>query len=122
MMTPTLAQVIEDPRRATDVSDDLLPQYIGSLAQLLSRAEVAMGALTRRLPVVFNGKTVQTASGDRLLDVHEAAKKLGRSEDWLYRNAKKLPFTVRNPDGRGVQFSEQGIEEDIRNRRKGGRG
>lgn len=58
-------------------------------------------------------KQTQTAppAGDRLLDVHEAAKKLGRSEDWLYRRARKLPFT--RPDGRSLQFSEKGIEEYI---------
>jgi DNA-binding transcriptional regulator YiaG len=34
---------------------------------------------------------------DRLLDAQEAANRLSVSEDWLYRNAKKLPFT-RNWD------------------------
>jgi hypothetical protein len=31
--------------------------------------------------------------GDQLLDADEAAKLLAASADWLYRNAKKLPFT-----------------------------
>jgi predicted DNA-binding transcriptional regulator AlpA len=32
---------------------------------------------------------------DRLLDAEEAAKLLSVSPDWLYRKAKKLPFTHR---------------------------
>jgi hypothetical protein len=90
----------------------------------------ALTALAQQCRTIAQRLNVRTAikdeiagsNGDRLLNIHEAASKLGRSEDWLYRNADKLPFTVRNPDGRGVQFSEQGIEEDIRTRRKGGRG
>jgi predicted DNA-binding transcriptional regulator AlpA len=30
---------------------------------------------------------------DRLLDAEEAAKVLGVSPEWLYRNAKRLPFS-----------------------------
>ena len=117
---PTVGQVILDPEQARDVPADLVPKYIVSLATLLSRVEMAVGALSHRLPVVFNGKTVQTESGDRLLNVKQAAVRLGRSSDWLYRRAAKLPFTVRN--GRGVQFSEAGIEQWIHARtRKGGK-
>jgi len=106
LSTPKLSEDILEPERARDVPADLVPRYIGSLAQLLSSAEVAMGALSHRLRVVFNGKELQTQVGDRLLDVHEAAKKLGRSSDWLNRRARKLPFT--RPDGRSLQFSEEG--------------
>jgi len=45
---------------------------------------------------------------DRLLDAGEAAKVLSVSEDWLYRNAKKLPFT-RKLGHKMLRFSEQGI-------------
>jgi len=117
---PTVSQVIVSPELARDVPADLIPKYISALATLLSRAEIAVGALTHRLPVVFEGKTVQTESGDRLLNVKEAAEKLSRSADWLYRHAAKLPFAVKN--GRSVQFSEQGIEQWIHARtRKGGK-
>jgi predicted DNA-binding transcriptional regulator AlpA len=49
---------------------------------------------------------------DRVLNIHEAAERLGRSESYLYREAHRLPFTVRS--GRAVGFSERGIEEWIR--------
>jgi predicted DNA-binding transcriptional regulator AlpA len=52
---------------------------------------------------------------DRLLDVEEAAAKLGVTTDWLYRHHKDLPFTVRH--GRPLRFSELGIEQYIWKRR-----
>ena len=51
---------------------------------------------------------------DRLLEVKEAAEKLGQTADWLYRHNHKLPFIVRL--GRNIRFSEQGIEKFIRQR------
>ena len=48
------------------------------------------------------------AKGDRLLDHEEAAKLLSVSEDWLYHNAKKLPFT-RKLGPRLLRFSYQGM-------------
>lgn len=45
---------------------------------------------------------------DRLLDPAEAAKLLSVSEDWLYHQAKRLPFT-RKLGPRLLRFSEQGI-------------
>ena len=74
-------------------------------------------------PVHFMGREVignhdgqgqWARDGDRLLDVEEAARKLGKSKDYLYRHAGKYPFTVR--DGRRLRFSEAGIEKFIRQR------
>jgi predicted DNA-binding transcriptional regulator AlpA len=48
------------------------------------------------------------AKGDRLLDPEEAAKLLSVSEDWLYHNAKKLPFT-RKLGPRLLRFSYHGM-------------
>jgi len=45
---------------------------------------------------------------DRLLDPEEAAKLLSVSEDWLYHQAKRLPFT-RKLGPRLLRFSYQGI-------------
>jgi excisionase family DNA binding protein len=46
--------------------------------------------------------------GDRLLDPEEAAKLLSVSPDYLYHNAKRLPFT-RKLGPRLLRFSEQGL-------------
>ena len=45
---------------------------------------------------------------DRLLSAEEAATLLSMSEDWLYRHAKKLPFT-RKVGSKMLRFSQQGI-------------
>jgi predicted DNA-binding transcriptional regulator AlpA len=45
---------------------------------------------------------------DRLLSAEEAARMLSMSTDWLYRHAKKLPFT-RKLGPKMLRFSHQGI-------------
>src|SRR5262245_2211120 len=45
---------------------------------------------------------------DRMLTAEEAAEMLSMGTDWLYRNAKKLPFT-RKLGPKMLRFSEQGI-------------
>jgi predicted DNA-binding transcriptional regulator AlpA len=46
---------------------------------------------------------------DRLLDAKAAAERLCVSPDWLYRHAKKLPFT-RKVTAKMLRFSSQGIQ------------
>jgi predicted DNA-binding transcriptional regulator AlpA len=53
---------------------------------------------------------------DRLLDAEEAAKLLSMSTDWLYRQAKKLPFT-RKLGPKMLRFSQQGILKWIATRK-----
>ena len=50
------------------------------------------------------------AEVDRMLDAKEASLMLSMSEDWLYRNAKKLPFT-RKLGPKMLRFSYQGIKK-----------
>ncbi len=50
----------------------------------------------------------QETDEDRLLDAEEAAKLLSVSQDWLYRNNKKLLFT-RKLGRKMLRFSYQGI-------------
>jgi predicted DNA-binding transcriptional regulator AlpA len=45
---------------------------------------------------------------ERLLNAEEAAEILNVSTDWIYRNAKKLPFT-RKLGPKMLRFSHQGI-------------
>src|SRR5262245_1517523 len=55
----------------------------------------------------------ETRSGDRLLTVSEASRRLGVKRGWLYRNHPHLPFT-RVLGRRNVRFSEAGLEEYMR--------
>ena len=59
-------------------------------------------------------ETDRDGESDPLLTVDETAKRLGVSEDWIYRRTKSLPFVVRV--GRHVRFSAKGIDRFIRNR------
>jgi predicted DNA-binding transcriptional regulator AlpA len=106
--------VILDPARAQDVPTALVPEFIANMARLKIRVEVAMTALSHRLPTVYN--TGKSETGDRLLSAKQAAEKLGRSTDWLYEQASRLPFTVR--DGSRVMFSVRGMERWIANKQK----
>jgi len=47
---------------------------------------------------------------DRLLDAEEASKLLSVSVEWLYRNAKRLPFT-RKLGHKMLRFSSVGIQK-----------
>ena len=53
---------------------------------------------------------------DRLVGVEEAARLLGRSRDWLYRYARRLPFVVQEGKGAKLRFSTDGIARYIRER------
>lgn len=105
---PTLDQLVADPGRArelpAEVARDLLARLAGLQTVLLAQAFSA--------PADRNGQP--EGQEDRLLTVEEAARNLHLSEDYLYRNARKLPFTVRI--GRQVRFSLRGIERYIRQR------
>ena len=84
---------------------------IDGLPDLIAQVEGLKARLYARLAAP---SPTPAATKDRLLNVKEAAEKLGRSTDWLYRHGSELPFVVR--DGRLLRFSEQGIEEYIRRR------
>ena len=84
---------------------------IEGLPELIAQVEALKARLYARLT---SASPASAAIRDRLLNVKEAAQKLGRSPDWLYRHGSELPFVVR--DGRLLRFSEQGIEEYIRRR------
>jgi predicted DNA-binding transcriptional regulator AlpA len=60
--------------------------------------------------VVNSALTKPQSNEDRLLTAEEAAQMLTVSPDWLYRNAKKLPFT-RKLGPKMLRFSNQGIKK-----------
>lgn len=116
--TPPLRWTFENPEGATIFvhhAAEIMPaQDRLHLARLLRAVadELEEGARTAQMAWLARGQAL--TGKDRLLTVEEAAQKLGRSKDWLYRHAGRLPFTVR--DGRLLRFSEQGIERYIRQR------
>ena len=102
---PTLDEVAQHPERATELPPELLK------ALLVKHASVGTILLGALLVAAENGKPPEA---DVLLNVEAAAKRLATTEDWLYRHARQLPFTVRQ--GRSLRFSAAGIERYIRAR------
>jgi predicted DNA-binding transcriptional regulator AlpA len=100
---PTLTDLLNDPDRISVLPRDVIAELRGQIAKLDT-------LLFSRL--LAGGDDRPGADGDRLLDVAEAAAKLGLSRDALYRN--EYPFVVKIGNRR--RFSERGIEKFIRNR------
>lgn len=86
---------------ARELPADELPRLLGDLEEIRC---TAMSRLTA--PVL------SPPQSDELLDVNEAARRLGTSKDYLYRHHARLPFTRRM--GRNLRFSALGIENYIR--------
>jgi hypothetical protein len=96
---PYLSPHLEAIERALqDGPTDDLPALIGELERLKTKALIRAARPPERAD---NGP-------DENLSVQEAARRLGVSVDWLYKNARRLPFTVKIC--RRVLFSAHGLE------------
>jgi excisionase family DNA binding protein len=73
-----------------------------------------LGALAAGMATAAPNRTSSHQPKDENLSVEEAARRLGLSKDWIYRNAVKLPFAVRI--GRRLLFSADGLERWNRQR------
>ncbi len=87
------------PDAARAISPGELPRLRAALAEADS---IALSRLVA--PPTATGTLVDTP--DENLSIEEAARRLGVSTDWLYRN--DVPFKVRI--GRRVVFSARGLE------------
>jgi predicted DNA-binding transcriptional regulator AlpA len=102
MTLPDLAAIVRE------AGPEDLPRLIGDL-------EAAKAAAWARLAIPAAAKTTEAGpTADMNVDAREAARRLGISRDWLYRNATRLPFTVRI--GRRVLFSTPALERWSRSR------
>jgi predicted DNA-binding transcriptional regulator AlpA len=86
----------------------------GADLSTLSRDQVAsllhrLAAAQTRLATAIVEASSQAE--DHLLNVEEAAQRLGETPEWLYRRSKSLPFIVRL--GGHVRYSARGIEQYI---------
>ena len=104
-----LADLLTDPSKTEKVPPEAVPALLGEIECLRAKLWARMMIPSAR------GTGQASTEEDRLLIAQEAAKRLGASEDYLYRHADKLPFTVRIGP-RQLRFSAQGIERYIRQR------
>ena len=100
--------LLRDPMRIDAVPPYAIPPLLCQLAALQS-------ALAARLLVQPAPTDGHGTDADTLLDVGEAARRLGTSTDWLYRHADRLPFTVRMGP-RQLRFSAMGLARYLRQR------
>jgi len=78
-----------------------------ALTALLGQIERLKFQIRRRLdPVVAAPPPAEPA---KLVDIAEAAERIGMSKSWTYRNAAKLPFTRRV--GSCLRFDTRGIDK-----------
>lgn len=90
-----------------DVERDQIPALIA----LISAYQSQLAAVLLTSPSGSN----PSPADDHLIDIAAAAEKLSVSQDWLYRRADKLSFTVRM--GNRLRFSSNGIDKYIQQRR-----
>jgi predicted DNA-binding transcriptional regulator AlpA len=102
----TLTDLLGDPARISAVPRDAIAELRGQIAKLDT-------LLLSRL--LAGGEAQPHMDGDRLLTAAEASRKLGATEDWMYRHANTLPFAVR-VGKKHLRFSEEGMERYIRQR------
>ncbi len=88
-------------KAARELPGEDLPGLIGQL-------EAAKATAWARLMAPAPAQT----DHDELLNVSEAARRLGVSEDYLYSHHKGYPFTRRQ--GRKLLFSALGIDKHIK--------
>src|ERR1051326_285646 len=86
---------------AQELAVEELPALLGDLEA------VRVTALAR-----LYGPTLVQQQRDELLDVREAARRLGMSVEYVYKNSSTFPFVIRI--GKRVRFSAAGIDEYIR--------
>ncbi len=86
---------------ARELPAGALPEFIGELEAVKATAWARLTA-----------PAAAQSEHDELLGVGEAARRLGISEDYLYRRAPEYPFTRRQ--GRKLLFSAQGIDKHIK--------
>lgn len=83
---PNLNDIIMNPSKVYDLSaieaGEMLAEVAGIQTMLMGR-------------VLSGGVDPAVDKEDRLLSLDEAAKVLGMSEDWLYKNGKRLRLLVK---------------------------
>jgi predicted DNA-binding transcriptional regulator AlpA len=102
----SIDEVADSPHRANQLSPE-------KAREMMVRIAVAMAALSARI-VEPSSHSRRDAQHDRLLDVNEAAARLGISPRTLYEKSRDYAFTVKN--GGSLRFSEAGIDKWIARR------
>jgi hypothetical protein len=95
------------PAEITDLDATELPAVLAQLAALQTAVAARLAAVPAPAP--------PPVDGDGLLDVHQAAELLGRSESWLRKRGHQLPGFCQ-PTGHGgrARWSRAALLEWLR--------
>ena len=107
--------VFNDPTRCATLPLDAVAPLLMQIAARMTRLTALQNALAAR---VLTAQDQRPTGPERLLDVEEAAARLGMSTDWLYRHARQLPFT-RRVGRRAVKFDPAGLARWVATQRRG---
>ncbi len=110
---PDLARLLEDPSRATDISDAEIPKIVLELAGHMSAVSALQSALASRLVLNSGGAgngQPEVSAADCSLTPQEAATRLGVTLAWLYRHHTRLPFAMKLSP-KCLRFSEAGLRK-----------
>jgi hypothetical protein len=114
---PSLDELRADPARVAElparVASDLLAEVEGELV----RAQRLRDSPLLRAAIGDGPRRRSSGDGDEILEIEEAAHRLGRSPRWLYANHRGLPFVLQDGKRCRLRFSATGIDRYIRERR-----
>jgi predicted DNA-binding transcriptional regulator AlpA len=100
-----------------NMAAEQLPALLVEVAALQGQLAAVSNALSARLLAdAAAGCAPRPAGLEHLLDVEEAAARLGMSTDWLYRHARQLPFT-RRVGRRALKFDSASLDRWLAQRR-----
>jgi predicted DNA-binding transcriptional regulator AlpA len=100
------------------MAPERLPALLVEVASLQGQLAAVSNALSARLLAdATAGCSTRPGGVVHLLDVQEAAERLGMSGDWLYRHARQLPFT-RRVGRRAVKFDPEGLVRWVATQRR----
>jgi hypothetical protein len=94
-----LNELFSNPGKIEEISvqdaNNILVQVVSALPLLISKTHSSNGRATKAIP-------------DEYLTIEQASNRFNKSEDYFYRNAKKLPFMKK--DEGGWRISVNGYE------------
>ncbi len=104
---PTLDEILADPALAATLPPAAAADLLGPCEAELARRQRVRDLLLIRAAVGGNG--IQ-ATPDLFDDIDEAARLIGRTAHFIYRNHRSLPFVVQEGRGRRLRFSRSEID------------
>jgi hypothetical protein len=101
-------ELLVDPRRIDRIANADVPALLVHLASIQTALAARLLERPADAGAPREGLGLAQAEPDALLSVAEAASLLSVKPRWLYRNAKRLPFT-RRLSRKALRFSKSGL-------------